>query len=64
LKTILGELSSLYDRHIKLEEAEIFPLAKSLLSEVEERAIGREMAQRRGLVIEERSTIIAGTKPT
>jgi hemerythrin-like domain-containing protein len=52
LKTLLSELSGLYDRHIALEETEIFPLAEAILPEEEKRAIGCEMAQRRGIVFE------------
>ncbi len=51
LRTILGELSRLYDLHIALEEEEIFPLAKAILPEAEKQALGCEMAQRRGIVI-------------
>jgi hemerythrin-like domain-containing protein len=49
LRTILTELNELYDRHIALEEVEIFPLAATVLSDIEKRAMGREMAMRRGV---------------
>jgi len=52
LKTILNDLSGLYHSHIALEESEIFPLAKAILPEAEKQAMGREMAQRRGIVVE------------
>ncbi len=49
LTGILTELSELYERHILLEETEIFPLAVALLSDVEKDILGREMAARRGI---------------
>jgi hemerythrin-like domain-containing protein len=44
----LRELASIYERHIAVEDNEIFPLAKTVLDEVALRAIGCEMAARRG----------------
>ena len=49
LTDILTELSELYERHIALEETEVFPLAAVLLSDVEKNIVGREMAARRGI---------------
>jgi hemerythrin-like domain-containing protein len=43
------ELAALYRAHIELEDARIFPLAESLLSNEETAEIGQEMADRRGL---------------
>lgn len=42
-------LSALYTRHISAEDQEIFPLAREVLPDDEVAAVGREMAQRRGL---------------
>jgi hemerythrin-like domain-containing protein len=44
----LRELATIYERHIAVEDNEIFPLAKTVLDEVALRAIGCEMAARRG----------------
>mgnify|MGYP005848677669 CR=1 FL=1 len=43
-----SQLESLYRGHIRLEEAEVFPLAASVLDVAELDSIGRRMAQRRG----------------
>ena len=44
----LRELATIYERHIAVEDNEIFPLAKTVLDEVALRTIGCEMAARRG----------------
>jgi len=44
----LRELGSIYERHIAVEDNEIFPLAKTVLDAVTLREVGREMAARRG----------------
>lgn len=49
LRGILTELLELYERHILLEETNIFPLAAASLSEAEKSIVGREMAARRGI---------------
>ncbi|MBL9148117.1 MAG: hemerythrin domain-containing protein [Phycisphaerae bacterium] len=49
LGTILATLRELYREHIHLEEAEVFPLAGSLLSPTDLSAVGSEMRARRGL---------------
>ena len=49
LSSLLEELSELYRRHIAIEEGEVFPLAVAVLSSPERKAIGLEMALRRGL---------------
>lgn len=49
LRKSLTELSELYERHILLEETDIFPLAAASLSDVEKSIVGREMAARRGI---------------
>lgn len=48
LSTLLGELTALYRDHIAVEEGELFPAAAALLSEADRKAIGGEMAARRG----------------
>ncbi|MGC2161133.1 MAG: hemerythrin domain-containing protein [Silvibacterium sp.] len=48
-KTLLEYLLKFYERHIALEESEIFSIARSLLPESTRRQLGREMAQRRGI---------------
>jgi hemerythrin-like domain-containing protein len=49
LSTVLGQLADLYRRHIAMEDGEVFPLATAVLSAPDRRAIGGEMASRRGL---------------
>ncbi|MGE0132573.1 MAG: hemerythrin domain-containing protein [Blastocatellales bacterium] len=53
LMEALEFLRTLYQRHIALEDAEVFPLAGRLLPPDELRAIAREMAARRGLRLAE-----------
>ena len=49
LKAQLQRLSELYEHHLAVEDAEIFPVAATLLSANDKAALGREMARRRGL---------------
>ncbi len=49
LAALTAELAELYQRHIALEDAEVFPKAARLLSSSDRQAIGAEMAARRGL---------------
>ena len=44
----LRKLASIYERHIAVEDNEIFPLARTVLDAVALREVGREMATRRG----------------
>ena len=44
----LRRLHAIYERHIAIEDNEIFPLAGKVLSAETVREIGREMAERRG----------------
>jgi hemerythrin-like domain-containing protein len=46
---LLEELRILYQKHISLEDTEIFPLASETLESSEIEALGREMASRRGI---------------
>lgn len=48
LRALLAELEQLYRGHIAVEDGELFPAAAKLLAAEERRAIGREMAARRG----------------
>jgi len=45
----LRRLSEIYSRHIAVEDRELFPLALQLLRPEELAAVGREMADRRGI---------------
>ncbi len=45
----LHELQALYERHIAVEDDEIFPLAREVLPADDLAQIGEEMARRRGL---------------
>lgn len=49
LAALLTELARLYERHIALEDREIFPSASRLLSPEDRAAVGAEMADRRGV---------------
>jgi len=51
LRGILGDLLGFYERHIRMEEAEVFSAARTLLSDSGKESIGREMAERRGLTM-------------
>lgn len=53
LGELLGRLSALYQKHIQIEEADIFPLAGKILDPAAIKAIGEEMAARRGLRAED-----------
>lgn len=46
---IIEPLLRFYEHHLKLEEDEVFPVAASVLSAADIKAIGREMAARRGM---------------
>ena len=48
---LLDELRMLYQKHISLEDTEIFPLASETLESSEIKALGREMASRRGITL-------------
>jgi hemerythrin-like domain-containing protein len=49
LRTILDGLLGFYERHIRLEETEVFSAARALLSDSGKQSIGQEMARRRGI---------------
>jgi hemerythrin-like domain-containing protein len=49
LISLLKTLANLYAGHIRLEDTEVFPLAKRTLTDAEVKAVGREMADRRGI---------------
>jgi len=52
LLELLRALGTTYERHIAVEENEVFPLAGRVLGLYELETIGQEMAARRGLVIQ------------
>jgi hemerythrin-like domain-containing protein len=49
LREHLAALTGLYERHIGIEDRELFPIAARLLSPAEIQEIGREMAARRSI---------------
>lgn len=49
LQSLLRSLGELYERHLEVEDTEVFPVAAFLLTEQDQLAVGREMAIRRGL---------------
>ena len=51
LRDVLGNVLSFYERHIRMEEAEVFSAARKLLSDSSKESIGEEMARRRGLTM-------------
>ena len=57
LKETLTALAEFYQGHIAIEERQIFPLAAVALTAAEIQAIGSEMAERRGVVLETRSSV-------
>jgi hemerythrin-like domain-containing protein len=46
---LLADLANLYHHHIRIEDTEVFPSARRLLSSDEKAAVGAEMAARRGV---------------
>jgi hemerythrin-like domain-containing protein len=50
-RTVLLSLARLYQSHIAIEEREIFPVAQTIFSDEEKAAIGRSMADRRGIAV-------------
>jgi hemerythrin-like domain-containing protein len=46
---VLEELRTIYERHIAIEDHDVFPLAGQVLNQAEIAALGREMAARRGV---------------
>ncbi|MGH9586454.1 MAG: hemerythrin domain-containing protein [Acidobacteriaceae bacterium] len=51
LRGTLNGLLDFYERHIQIEEAEIFSAARNLIDDSEKELIGEEMATRRGLTM-------------
>ncbi|HEX5324899.1 MAG TPA: hemerythrin domain-containing protein [Capsulimonadaceae bacterium] len=49
LVALLEELATLYTAHIKIEDTQVFPAAERALPAGEIKAVGREMAERRGI---------------
>ena len=49
LSELLDQLYSTYQKHIAVEDGEVFPLAGQILSAAELAAVGREMATRRSV---------------
>jgi hemerythrin-like domain-containing protein len=49
LREALERMSSTYERHIAIEDGELFPLAARVLPPDQLADVGREMAQRRGV---------------
>lgn len=47
LRALLDRLQSTYEKHIAIEDHEIFPLAGQILSKADIAAVGQEMAARR-----------------
>ena len=48
IRTALSELKEIYDRHIAIEDEQVFPLARKVLAAEEQKKVGEEMAARRG----------------
>lgn len=49
LRVTLRDLDAIYKRHIHMEDHEVFPMASEVLPATELKAVGNEMASRRGL---------------
>lgn len=56
LRERLARLKALYDRHIAVEDHELFPAASRLLTRAQIRQVGHEMAARRGAQIHDASS--------
>ncbi|MGH9604893.1 MAG: hemerythrin domain-containing protein [Terracidiphilus sp.] len=50
LRALAHSLSDFYAHHIAIEEEEVFPAARRILSAVEKETVGRAMAERRGIL--------------
>lgn len=50
LRTLVHSLWRFYVHHIEIEEKEVFPAARRILSAAERNTVGREMAERRGIM--------------
>ncbi len=48
-RTSVANLIAMYQRHIRIEDEQIFPLAARVLSRDEKEAVAKEMAARRGI---------------
>jgi hemerythrin-like domain-containing protein len=58
LRELLESLKAMYERHIAVEERELFPLAQALLDDAERQAIAAEMAARRGIDLQARAALL------
>lgn len=58
--SLLKELRATYEKHIAVEDNELFPLAGRILDRAELEAISHEMAARRGLVVGKSTGISLG----
>jgi len=54
LTSLLKDLRTTYEKHIAVEDNELFPLAEKILDRSELESIAAEMAARRGLFVKER----------
>jgi hemerythrin-like domain-containing protein len=54
LSELLESLKNIYQRHIAVEDTEVFPLAQKLLNLSQLQAIATEMASRRGIDLQKR----------
>ena len=50
LRTLVQSLWRFYAHHIEIEEKDVFPTARRILSATEREILGREMAERRGIM--------------
>lgn len=50
LLALVHALSRFYVHHIEIEEKEVFPAARRILSAAEKDSVGRKMAERRGIL--------------
>ncbi len=56
LSELLDQLHSIYQKHIAVEDGDVFPLAGQILSSAELTAVGREMATRRSVDLDARES--------
>lgn len=59
LHALIHPLKRFYAHHIDIEEKEVFPVARRILSDLEKGKIGKSMGQRRGILISLKSNVTA-----
>jgi hemerythrin-like domain-containing protein len=61
LGALLDQLHSTYQKHIAVEDGEVFPIAGEILTDAELTAVGREMATRRSINLDALESNLCGS---